>query len=189
MNRYSKLSDSELLDQLQRGDRAAFSEIFERYHALLYIFAYKKINDREEAKDQVHELFTAIWEKHQELNVSGLILPYLYTVLKNQIFDLYKHKKVSQRYLDTFQGYLNIEPEAADFRVRHNDMTALIEKEIAALPEKMRIVFELSRNTDMSRKEIAEKLGLPEETVKSRMHSSMRILKNRLGSKSFFIFF
>lgn len=186
---YSTYTDQELVALLRQGDHLAFQEVFERYHVLLYVFAYKRINDREEAKDMVHDLFASVWEKRVDLNISGALLPYLYTVLKNRIFDLYKHKQVTQRYLDTFQEYLNVEPEAADFRVRHNDLSALIEKEIAALPEKMRMVFELSRNTDMSRKEIAEKLGLPEETVKSRMHSSLKILKGKLGSKSFFIFF
>lgn len=185
---YSANTDQELAALLKQGDQHAFTEVFERYHSLLYIFAYKKIGDREEAKDMVHDLFASIWEKHKESNISGLILPYLYTVLKHRIFDLYKHKKVSQRYLDNFQEYLDVEPDATDHRVRHNDMAALIAKEIAALPEKMRIVFEMSRDTEMSRKEIAEKLGIPEETVKSRMHSSMKILKGKLGPNTYFLF-
>jgi RNA polymerase sigma-70 factor (ECF subfamily) len=137
----------------------------------------------------VHDLFAGLWEKRTTLNVTGQLLPYLYTVLKHQIFDLYKHKKVTERYLETFQAYLDVEPEAADYRIRHNDLQALIEKEIAALPEKMRVVFELSRDSYMSRKEIAAALDLSEDTVKSRMHHALKILKGKLGSKSFFIFF
>jgi RNA polymerase sigma-70 factor (family 1) len=186
---YSGYTDQELVALLKQGDHAAFAKVFERYHSLLYIFAYKKINDREEAKDIVHDMFATIWEKRESLIITGQVPAYFYTVLKNKIFDLYKHKKVTQRYLEAFQEYLDVEPEATDFRVRHNDLSALIEKEIAALPEKMRIVFEMSRNTEMSRKEIADTLGLPEETVKSRMHSSMKILKGKLGPKSFLIFF
>jgi RNA polymerase sigma-70 factor (ECF subfamily) len=189
MAAYSAYTDQELVALLRQGDHLAFRKLFERCHVLLYVFAYKKINDREEAKDMVHDLFASIWEKRTDLNIPGEVLPYLYTALKNRVFDLYKHKKVTQRYLDTFQEYLNVEPEATDYRVRHNELSALIEKEIAALPEKMREVFLMSRNTDMSRKDIAETLGIPEETVKSRMHGSMKILKGRLGSKSFFIFF
>ncbi|SMC47143.1 RNA polymerase sigma factor [Pedobacter africanus] len=189
MTAYSAYTEPELAGLLKQGDKDAFTEIFTRYQSLLYIFAYKKTADREEAKDLIHDLFGMLWEKRESLSVAGNLAPYLFTLLKNKIFDLYKHKKVSQRYLDTFQDYLDVEPEAADYRVRHKDLAELIEKEIAALPEKMRIVFELSRNTDMSRKEIAERLGLPEETVKSRMHHSLKILKGKLGTKSFLIFF
>jgi len=186
---YSAYTDQELVVLLKQGDQLAYTTIFERFHTLLYIFAYKKIGDREEAKDIVHDLFAQLWERRSELNVKGEFLAYLYTILKHRIFDLYKHKQVSQRYLDKFQGYLDIEPEATDFRVRHHELSALIEREIAALPEKMRVVFELSRKTYMSRKEIADELGISEETVKSRMYGSLKILKGKLGDKSFFIFF
>jgi len=184
----STYSDQELIAFLRQGDSAAFTAIFERYQSLLYIFAYKRINDREEAKDMIHELFASIWERRESIQISGDILPYLYTALKNRIFDLYKHKQVTRRYLESFQEYLDTAQNAADYRVRHNDLSALIEKEIAALPEKMRVVFELSRKSNLSRKEIAEVLGMSEETVKSRMHSALKILKGRLGSLLVIVF-
>lgn len=191
MSAYGTYTDQELIVRLRRGDAAAFTEIFKRYQSLLYVFAYKKIGDREEAKDLIHEMFAGVWEKRDVLHVPGDLAAYLYTVLKNRIFDIYKHKKVTQRYLDTFQTYLDAEPAAADFRVRHNDLAALIDREIAALPPKMRQVFELSRKTNLNRKEISELLEVSEETVKSRMYNALKILKGRLGSLvgiGFFLF-
>ncbi|TCC87410.1 RNA polymerase sigma-70 factor [Pedobacter hiemivivus] len=178
---YIELSDTELVDLLKSGNRAAFTEIFNRYQSLLYIFAYKKIGDREEAKDLIHELFLTFWEKRELLNISCSLPAYLFTVLKNRVFDLYKHKKVSQRYLETFQTYLDTEQNATDYLVRHNELSCLIEKEIASLPYKMREVFELSRKTNLSRKEIATELNLSEQTVKSHMHHALKILKTKLG--------
>ncbi len=178
---YREFSDTELIGLLKSGDKTAFTEIFNRYQSLLYIFAYKRIGEREEAKDLIHELFLTLWEKRESLNISGSLPAYLFTILKNKIFDLYKHKKVSQRYLDAFQNYLNTNQNASDYLVRHNDLSAVIEKEIAALPARMREVFELSRKTNLSRKEIASELNLSEQTVKSHMHHALRILKTRLG--------
>lgn len=184
---YIKLSDNELVGLLKSGDRAAFTEIFNRYQALLYIFAYKKVGDREEAKDLIHELFLTFWEKRALLNICGGLPAYLFTILKNRIFDLYKHKKVSQRYLESFQTYLYTEQNATDYLVRHNELSSLIEKEIASLPHKMREVFELSRKTNLSRKEIAGQLNLSEQTVKSHMHHALKILKTRLGPMVIFV--
>ncbi|MNL14213.1 RNA polymerase sigma factor [compost metagenome] len=65
--------------------------------------------------------------------------------------------------------------------MRHNNLVALIEKEIEALPEKMRIVFELSRKNAMTRKEISEHLGLPENTVRTNMNRALKILKGKLS--------
>jgi RNA polymerase sigma factor (sigma-70 family) len=64
--------------------------------------------------------------------------------------------------------------------IRENDLLALIEKEIAALPEKMRVVFELSRKESMNRKEISEHLGLPENTVKTNMYRALKMLYRKL---------
>lgn len=182
MKMYKTLPDTELTNLLKSGDSLAFAEIFDRYKSLLYIFAYKKTGDREEAKDLTHELFLTLWEKREALNIPSDLPPFLFSVLKNRIFDLYKHKKVSQRYLDTFQKFLDVTQDTTDYLIRQHDMAALIEKEIAALPYKMREVFELSRKTNLSRKEIAMQLYLSEQTVKSHMHHALKILKTRLGS-------
>jgi len=187
MTLYSKFPDDELIILLKKDDRNAYAEIFNRYKAPLYIFAYKKIGDREEAKDLVHELFVNTWEKRAQANMPGGLAPYLFGMLKNRIFDLFKHKKVTERYLDTFQYYLNTDNNNTDYLVRHNELNGLIEREIAALPEKMRRVFELSRKTNLSRKEIAEELNISEQTVKSHMFHALKTLKTRFGGLVVFI--
>lgn len=187
MKLYGNFPDDELVILLKQDDRKAYAEIFNRYKAPLYIFAYKKTGDREEAKDLVHELFVSTWKKRMEANMPSGLAPYLFGMLKNRIFDLFKHKKVTERYLDTFQYYLNTENNNTDHLVRHNELNELIEKEIAALPEKMRRVFELSRKTNLSRKEIAEELNVSEQTVKSHLFHALKILKTRFGGLVIFI--
>lgn len=188
MKLYSELPDSELAILLRQSDQRAYAEIFNRYKAVLYIFVYKKTNDREEAKDLVHELFMNTWERRETVNMPSGLAAYLFGMVKNRILDLYKHKKVTQRYLETFQDYLNTDNNSADFLIRHNDLNALIEKEILALPEKMRKVFDLSRKTNLTRKEIAVELSISEQTVKSHMHHALKTLKTRLGGLLVFAF-
>ncbi len=132
--------------------------------------------------------FWAVRWKRLLHSISKGFEPFIFTSVRNRVLDHYKHQKVSQRYLDNFKEYLEQGEDNADYLVRQHDLSALIEKEIAALPEKMRIVFELSRNTEMSRKEIAEHLGIPEETVKTNMHRALKILKGRLGDSLVVIF-
>ncbi|MBS1500585.1 MAG: RNA polymerase sigma-70 factor [Bacteroidetes bacterium] len=177
----STLGDVDLTDLLKSGDHAAFTEIYHRYKGLLYIFAYKRVGDREEARDIIHELFTALWEKREALNITGNLLSYLYTSVRNRIMDRVARQKVAARYLDQFQEYIDSGHSPADHLARMRNLEELIEREIAALPPKMRTVFLLSRNTELSRKEIAEQLDLSEETVKSHMHHALKTLKGRLG--------
>lgn len=188
MAAYSAYSEQELTTLLKQGDERAFTEMFERYGALLISFAYRRVYDLQLAQDLVHDVFTDLWAKRLLYTISKGFEAFIFTSVRNRVLDHYKHAKVSQRYLDNFREYLEDEQNATDYLVRTKDLSALIEKEIAALPEKMRQVFELSRNTTMSRKEIAEYLGIPENTVKTNMHRALKILKGRLGESLVLVF-
>lgn len=180
-------TDQELAALLTKGDRMAYTEIYNRYKRPLYLFAFKRLGEKEEVWDVVHEVFLSLWLRHEDLELSYTLSTYLHSAVRNKIANLIAHKKVSGRYLDSFANYLDTHHadnacDATDHLVRHKEFEELIEKEIAALPDKMRKVFELSRKTNLNRKEIAVKLGLSEETVKSHMHQALKKLKIKLGS-------
>lgn len=185
---YGNFNDHELLTSLKDGDSLAFNEIFKRFQSLLFLFTNRRLNDPELSKDIIHDLFADIWDKRRMLNVPENLESFLITVVKNRILNHFKHQKVSQRYLDNFDQYLEKNINNTDHLIRHNELAALIEKEIAALPEKMRIVFEMSRKSGMTRREIAEQLQLSEETVKSRMRHAVSMLKDKLGALLIFVF-
>lgn len=181
MAAYSAYTDQDLAALLKAGDQYAYTEVYERYKRLLYLFAFKRLGDREEVKDIVHEIFLSLWYNKEQLNLSYSLTTYLHSAVRNKIVDVMAHKQVSARYAESFNTYRASGQSTTDHLVRQKELTALIEKEIAALPVKMRQVFELSRNGNYSRKQIAEELGLSEETVKSHMHHAMKILKVKLG--------
>ncbi len=179
---YNTLPDAELTDLLKSGDQAAFTEIYDRYNGLLYVFAYKRLRDREEAKDLIHELFLTLWTNRESLLLTNSLVAYLYSATRNRVVNFITHRKIEERYIDSFQYYLdNAHNGTTDHLARHNELNAFIESEIATLSPRMRLVFELSRKTNLTRKEIAEQLNISEETVKSQMHSALKILKVKLG--------
>lgn len=189
MAAYNTYVDEELVSLLQKGDRAAYTEIYHRYHGPLYIFVYNRIKDREEAKDIIHELFLKLWTDHLRLQVTASISAYLYTAARNRIINTIAHQQVANRYIDSFLTYIEqVDHQTADHLARHNDLQAFIQQEIENLHPRMREVFELSRHTNLSRREIAEKLGISEQTVKSHMHNALKILKAQLGNLFFLVF-
>ncbi|PPL02870.1 RNA polymerase sigma factor [Parapedobacter indicus] len=189
MPEYAAHTDETLLPLLQKGDREAYTEIYNRYHGLLYVFAYNRLKNREEAKDIIHELFLKLWRDRAFLQITGRLSVYLYTAVRNRIINSITHQQIANRYIDSFLSYIEaVDSQSADYLARHNDLQAFIEKEIASLQPRMREVFELSRHTNLSRKEIAEKLGVSEETVKSHMHNALKVLKARLGNLFFLAF-
>ncbi|WP_367866950.1 RNA polymerase sigma-70 factor [Pedobacter sp. WC2423] len=178
---YSKLSDDELAVLLRDGDKTAFSEIYHRYKGILHVHAYKKLGDFEEAKDVIQDLFSTLWLKHKDMPLTTNISGYLYITIRNKIFNIIAHKKVISKYTDSITSFIDENNFTTDLIMREKDLASIIEKEINALPPKMREVFILSRRKNMSHKEIANTLGVSEHTVKNQIKSSLKILRTKLG--------
>lgn len=184
MAAFSTYTDQELVALLKQGDDAAFEEVFIRYEPLLLNFVYKKINDREAAKDILQDIFVQLWNYRTGLDPVSLG-SYLFTVALNKIRDGYKHQVIHEGHIHQLQQMLTGVADGADHLIREKDITRLIEKEIAALPDKMREVFLLRKDAFMSNKQIAEELGISEQTVETHMKRALKTLKERLGPAAF----
>ena len=181
-------SDLELLSRVREGDESAFEAIYKRYYSLLYIHACKLLKESGEAEDCVQEVFSGLWQKVGQLEISVSLSSYLYTSIRNRVLNRIEHKRVKDAYLFSMQRFMKEGESIIDEELRVRELTALIEKEIAALPEKMREVFELSRREELSHKEIAEKLKISDKTVKKQVSNAIKILRNRLKGPLRFLF-
>lgn len=177
----SRFTDSELIALLKEGDSAAFAEIYARYFGLLYIFVHRKLKDEDDAKDILQELFFNIWEKREILNFPSTLTNYLYASVRNRMLDRISRKDVESRYIQSLQSFMDTGQATSDHLVRERQLSELIELEIDALPIKMREVFLLSRRDHLTYKEIAEKLDISEQTVRSHVKHALRTLRARLG--------
>jgi len=181
MASYSSYTDQELVAFLKQGDVAAFTAIYERYHSLLYVYAHKKLHNKEESQDIIQEVLITLWNKCRDFSIDVSLKSYLFTAVRNKALDLFSHKKVKAKYLASLQGFIDISAESSDFLIREKDLSALIEREIQALPPKMREIFEMSRKDKLSHKEIAKALNISEHTVATQMKRALKVLRLRLG--------
>ncbi|TKC03659.1 RNA polymerase sigma factor [Pedobacter frigoris] len=187
MSVYSTLPDNELLQLTRSEDRRAFSEIYNRYGTLLYVYALKLTNDKDDADDIVQEVFLSLLTRN-DLEVKKTLSSYLYSAVRYKIFDLFAHKKVRTSYADSLQHFIDDGEYITDNYVRERELARLIEKEICLLPKKMREVFESSRKANLSQKQIAEKFNISEKTVKKQINNSIKILRLKLGKLIIFTF-
>lgn len=175
-----RLSDQELVALLKKGNQDAFTEIYDRYWRIMYGHVYKMLLDEEESKDVIQELFSALWINSDripdQLNLSG----YLYVMAKNKVLNLIRKNKFQTAYLNSLSGFITEASTATMDQLNERDLAAAIEREIQGLPPRMKEVFELSRKENLSYKEIAERLGTSEETVKKQVHNSIRSIKHHL---------
>lgn len=174
-------SDQDLVSMLREGSQSAYTEIYNRYKWLLHAHAYKKLGDRDAAGDVVQELFANLWVKRDEIFLATTLSAYLYTAVRNRVLNIIEHRMVESKYADSLAEYADGYVAATDHLVREKQMMEMIEKEIAALPSKMREVFELSRKNHLTHKEIAIHLHISEQTVTKQVKNALKILRMRLG--------
>jgi len=181
MDGYSDFPDSQLVDRLRSDDRAAFAEIYRRYKGPLYVHAFHRLQDREETKDLLQQLFATLWENRKHLNINGYLSGYLFTAVRNRVLKFVARQNVNSRYIASVQSTVNNTSYQSDQLVREKELSAIIEKEISALPTKMREIFELSRKQHLSNAEIAEILDISEKTVRNQLNNALSILRSKLG--------
>jgi len=181
MKNYPELSDVELTGLLKLNNRDAFNEIYSRYKRPLFIHAHNKIHDRQEAEDIIHDIFTSLWSRRLELNFTSHLAGYLFKAVKNRILDHYSLTYKTSVYIQSLQALIEEGESKTDYLLRENEMNRLIDQEIALLPKKMRMVFELSRKMELSHKEIAASVGISEQTVRKHIQHALQILRNKLG--------
>lgn len=182
-------TDIELLDLLKSGNKSALTEIYKRYHGVLYAHAYRRLPDREEVRDIIQEIFIALWKNRDTLSITSSLSAYLYTAVRSRVLNVFRNQKVRDSYTQSLQGFMDSGVELVDDRLREKELIQIIEKEVASLPPQMRLIFEMSRFKDMSHKEIAEELGISPQTVRTQVRNALRILRVKLGTNIFMLFF
>ncbi|MGY3211442.1 RNA polymerase sigma factor [Mucilaginibacter sp. HD30] len=188
MEDYSRYSDSELVALFNANDDAAFREIYQRFDKLLYIFAYRKIGDSDEAMDVVQDVFTGLIAKRGNFTLNTSLSSYLYKSVLNRIFDIFRRQQTIRKYIAEGNHYIDVDTNETDYLIREKDITDIIDKEIAAMPPRMRQAYELKYKFKQSPQEIAEQMGISEHTVKVQLQRALKHLRSKLGLVIYVIF-
>lgn len=178
---YTNLTDNEIVDLLKSGDRVALDEIYKRYHGILYSHAYRRLPDREEVRDMLQELFRYLWESRSKLQFTTGLSAYLYASIRNRIINHYRNKKVRDNFASSLQEFLDQGEHVIEEQLAEKELAKLIEEEVAALPEQMRLIFGMSRTENLTHNEIAEILNLSPHTVRNQVHNALKVLRVKLG--------
>lgn len=178
MTSLSTSSDVELLLLLKGDDEPAFEELYLRYDALLYSYAYRKLQNKQEAQDVVQEVFINLWNSRKGFELKSTLQGYLYKSVLNRILNIFKQREFRIIYANQF---IEVDSSETDYLVRERDIVALIEKEIESMPPKMREIYEMKRKKYLSAKEIAEQLDISEHTVNTQMKRALKHLRVKLG--------
>ena len=163
---------------LKMGDDRAFKVLFEKYYASLCAFATNFVDDSDVAEDIVQEIFFKLYTDKPTFDVVVALKSYLYLATKNQCLNYLKHARIEQEYMSSLK-----ERETTTFffnQIVEQELLALLSEAILDLPRQTGQVFQLVME-GFDNAEIAEKLNLSIDSVKSHKKRGKQLLKNRLG--------
>ena len=177
---FSGLSDNELLDLIQSGDRDAFSELYTRYWKKLFLVAVNKAGQLEEAEEIVQDVFVSLWQRRHSLEITTNLQAYLAVSVKYRVMKVlasrYQYRKYCDYTAKSSSELTNATLEFLDF----DELKSTLELLVADLPEKCRLVYTLSREQGLSHKQIAETCGIAEKTVEAHISKALKVLRTGL---------
>ncbi len=177
---YSQYSEEELLKLVKlKNDQKAFDEIYYRCKPALVDNAYRKLQSRECAEDLVHDIFLSLYTKSEALEFTVSLKAYLHTALKYKVQNEIRNKQVRERH----KKFLFFSPVCKnDFasNLEFAECKKKIDNTVAALPEKCRQVFTMSREYDCSYKDISGNLGISVSTVEKHISKALKALRDNV---------
>lgn len=175
------IDEHELVIRLIDGDEDAFCELYAAYKNRLLYFAMKFVKSRDFAEDIFQDAFTIIWQSRRFINPDASFSSYLYTIVRNrilnQIRDADKENTLKEQILSQAIDYTDDTKE----NILANDLREIINKALEKLTPRQREIFEMSREAQMSHKEIADALGISVNTVQEHISISLRTIRTFLS--------
>lgn len=176
----NQISDTELFHRIQKGDEKAFTIAYELYNKLIYVLSYRYLMDEERAKDVVQYVFVKLWEYRAELNIGISLKNFLFTMAKNYILNLIRNENTAlEKQYEIAQQVLCYEDDLVE-KLERREQMSLFYQALAKLPEQKKRICVMKIREEMSNKEIAERLNVSINTVKTHYAEALKLLRREL---------
>jgi RNA polymerase sigma factor (sigma-70 family) len=172
----SDTGDAELMERVSAGDAAAFEALYTTLYPRLFRFIYRMTRDADLAEDVLNETMLVVWEKPESFDGRCKPSTWVFGIayLKSLKACSKKPRAAAQVSLDDIAEVL---PDSKPSATRQVELDDLLRVALDTLPPEQRAVVELTYYHELPCRDIAQILGCPENTVKTRMFHARRKLK------------
>lgn len=172
-----QIDEHSLVLRLIDGDEDAFCELYASYKNRLIYFAMRFLKSREYAEDVFQDAFTIIWQGRRFINPDASFSSYLYTIVRNRILNQLRDLDNQDRLKEQILVHAVDYTEETKQQIMADDLRHLIACAMQQLTARQREIFKMSREEQMSHREIADALGISVNTVQEHISTSLRILR------------
>ena len=160
-----------LFEKMQRGDTSALEYFFREYTDVLYYRALGFVKDNLTAEDIVQEVFIRFWQLRKNLKITDSVPGYLCKAVDHRCHNYLEHLKVKHRYEES-QKWEEVMEEVSEDEEELNIKRERLKMFVDSLPEKCREIFILACIEGLKYKQVAEKLDVSVNTVKTQLKSA-----------------
>lgn len=167
-----------------------FEDIFKTFYPPVKKFAGMIVKSSHDAEDIAQEVFTQLWAKPEVWADNSDIDRYIFKMAKYQALNHLRHRNyISSQITDADIDLVNtvLDDQSATDPLLYNEAALLLKLAIDRLPEKRRQIFKMSREEELSHKEIAQRLGISVRTVEAHIYAALSDLRKALPLLLFFL--
>jgi RNA polymerase sigma-70 factor, ECF subfamily len=183
-------TDEELVARSIRGDAESFNQLILRWERPIYALAYRTIGREEDARDVCQETFLRAFRALPAFRGQAKFSSWLYRIALNLCRDWIRRERrvpvvQAPEGVDLMDLAVEAEPsESIEDLVARKDLTALVERAMERLPEEQRTAIVLKEYHGLTFQEIADVVGCPLSTVKTRLYQGLTVLRRELAKSA-----
>jgi RNA polymerase sigma-70 factor, ECF subfamily len=177
--------EAALVERLQRGEPAAVGEVYDEHHAAVRAFARRLVGEREAAEDLVHDVFVALPRAISRYRGDAALRTFLISIAVNHARHFVRaasRRRAALERLGTVPAGASGDPEQ---NARRQELARAITRALDGLPIDQRVAFVLCEVEERTSQEVAKITGVPEGTVRTRLHHARKKLATRLEQEGY----
>jgi len=179
MSEQVKIEDLELMGRLRSGDDIALKLIYDKYWNQLFISAYNILHDQQACEDIIQDIFINLWNKREIIEIRVSLKSYLFASTRYEVYRQVRNGSVREDIFDNIHERLETPSEYGN--IEYRELLSQINSIVDKLSAKCKVVYKLSREEQLSHKEIASQLDISTKTVENHLNKALRQLRISLG--------
>jgi len=172
--------ENKWLVALSNGDFNAFNVLYAKHHRALYFFALKLSNNPHEAEEIVQSVFVTIWETRHTIDPAQSFSAYLFSIARNRFYDMLRKRITERCYADYVLQQHNLIADDLEEQIEKKEIYEIIKNLILQIPKRRQEIFRMSREENLTYRQIAEKLQISENTVDTQIRNALKFLRKEL---------
>lgn len=176
MKNNNNSDDIVLLNLIREGDQVAFRNLFENHYTVVVRYIGLYLRNFSEAEQLALDIFVNVWEHRDTLKINLSFRAYLMTAARNRSLN-YLRNLNREGSLDN-QSFEKI---YEDYPIELKELDRLVREAVISLPSKCGQIFRLSREENLSNKEISERTGISVKTIEAHITKALKLIRVYLG--------